>query len=81
MTGPARGYLKKKLDFNKMAKVPIKNISTAQQQAFDEKINALLALKKENSAADVSKQEAILDSMIYEVYGITDAERAVIEKE
>ena len=70
-----------KLDFNKMAKVPIKNISTAQQQAFDEKINALLALKKENSAADVSKQEAILDSMIYEVYGITDAERAVIEKE
>ena len=42
--------------------------------------NHQLALKKENSAADVSKQEAILDSMIYEVYGITDAERAVIEK-
>ena len=68
------------LDFNKMAKVLIKNISAAQQEVFDEKVNALLALKKENPAADVSEQEAVLNQIIYEVYGITDAEKVVIEK-
>ena len=68
-----------RLDLNKMETVPVKLLNTEQEVAFEEKVSALFALKKENPDADVSEQEKELNRMIYEVYDISEEQQKIIE--
>lgn len=43
-------------------------------------INFLFTAKKADSQADTSKEEAEIDTLVYNLYGLTDDEIAIIEE-
>ncbi len=47
---------------------------------LSDKANQILNLKKENPEADTSKLEAEIDQMVYELYGLTEEEIAIVEE-
>ena len=62
-----------------MEKVPIPPATSAQQSAIATIVNRILDAKSTDPATDVSKQEAQIDRLIYELYGLTDDEIAIVE--
>lgn len=42
-------------------------------------VDSILATKKKDPSADTSKQEAEIDKLVYELYGLTDEEIAIVE--
>ncbi|MEP1304588.1 MAG: Eco57I restriction-modification methylase domain-containing protein [Balneola sp.] len=68
------------LTLGDLRKLPIKIIPPERQIKFVELANQILALKKENSEADTSKLEAEIDQMVYELYGLTEEEIAIVEE-
>lgn len=62
-----------------MENVPIPATTTPQQSEIEDLVSNILALKKENSAADVSALEAEIDRLVYSLYGLTEEEIAIIE--
>jgi hypothetical protein len=59
--------------------IPVKQISADLQQPFIEKVNEILAIKKADAQADTTHLEADIDQMVYELYGLTDEEIAIVE--
>ncbi len=57
--------------------IPIKAIDN--EQPFIEKVNEILAIKKADSQADTTHLEAEIDQMVYELYGLTEEEIAIVE--
>ena len=60
-------------------RLPIPKISTAQQKPFIELTDHILRAKATNSAADTSALEADIDRLVYQLYGLTSEEIAVVE--
>jgi len=69
-----------KLDYNKMITVPIKNISPKQQQPIDSLVDKIIATKAKNSQTDTTELEKKIDALIYELYGLTNEEIAIVEQ-
>lgn len=67
-----------KLDYNKMITVPIKKIDNATKVRISALIEKILTFKTEGKLID--KLESEIDKIIYEIYGLTDNEIAIIEK-
>jgi adenine-specific DNA-methyltransferase len=59
---------------------PIKEISIKDQQPFIQKVNQILSLKKDNSAADTSALEREIDVMVYALYGLSAEEIKIVEE-
>lgn len=68
-----------KLILEDLRKFPIKNIPKTQQLPFIEKVDRILALKKEDPNTDTSQLEAEIDVMVYELYELTPEEIAIVE--
>nr|WP_227009062.1 Eco57I restriction-modification methylase domain-containing protein [Christiangramia fulva] len=70
------GYMVQKVFFEK---IPL------MEPPFNEEITVavekILSLKKENPAADTTSLEAEIDQLVYELYGLTDEEINIIEKQ
>lgn len=63
--------------------LPIPKINSKNQNLVDEIINLvnqILALKAENSSADISKLEKDIDNLIYKLYNLTPKEIEIIER-
>lgn len=60
--------------------LPIKKITTENQQPFIEKVNEILAFKQEDSKADTTALEKEIDAMVYKLYGLTDEEVKIVEE-
>lgn len=56
-----------------------KTISTEQEQVFVEKVKSILYLKEINPNCKTSELEWELDQMVYELYGLTEDEIAIVE--
>ena len=56
--------------------IPIPRISTARQRPFINLVDSILEAKADNSDSDTSKQEKEIDRLVYDLYGLTDAEVA-----
>lgn len=61
--------------------LPIKKISTKEQQPFINLANEILHVKKENPKADTSELENQIDNMVYKLYGLSDEEIKIVEGE
>ena len=59
--------------------IPVPKISTAQQKPFIELIDHILQAKAANPSADTSALEAEIDRLVYQLYGLTSEEIAVVE--
>jgi len=60
-----------------LKQIPIKNISSEKQQLFVILADQIITLKKQNQ--DTSELEAQIDQMVYELYGLSEDEVAVVE--
>lgn len=66
-----------KLDYNKMITVPIK--AQVNEKAFKVLVDQILSAKKSNPQADTSALETEIDRLVYDLYGLTEEEIAIIE--
>ena len=48
-------------------------------EAIETPVNKILSIKDKDSGADVSDLEGQIDQMVYELYGLTPEEIAVVE--
>ncbi|WP_026711639.1 TaqI-like C-terminal specificity domain-containing protein [Flavobacterium filum] len=62
-----------------MEQIPFKLISEKDQQPFIEKVDQILALKKDNPLADTSALEREIDWMVYGLYGLSEEEITIVE--
>lgn len=60
--------------------LPIKLIDLDEQKTIIEKVTQILSLKKSDPNADTSQLEAEIDQMVYELYGLTEEEIAIVEE-
>lgn len=58
---------------------PIPTVTSAQQKPVIALVNRILAAKKSNPAADTSALEAEIDKRVFDLYGLTPEERAIME--
>ncbi len=49
------------------------------KEIIETKVNQILEIKKDNPQADTSKLENEIDTMVYELYGLTEDEIAIVE--
>lgn len=62
-----------------LSQLPIKVISLDQQADFIELASRVLSIKKNDPTSNISLLEAELDSKIYNLYGLTEAEIKMVE--
>ena len=62
----------------KIEQFPIKEISELEQEPFINLVDKILSLKKENSKADTQALEDEIDELVFELYGLSAEERAVV---
>jgi adenine-specific DNA-methyltransferase len=63
----------------KIEQLPIKDISVAQQLPFITLADKILVAKKENPKADTSGWEKEIDQLVYQLYGLSEAEIKMVE--
>ena len=61
--------------------LPIPASTASQQQRIISLVNRILAIKKENSQANVVTIEADIDRLVYELYDLTEDEIKIVEGE
>ena len=59
--------------------IPIPEISTLSQRPFVELVDSILAAKKSDEATDTRTQEAEIDRMVYDLYGLTSEEIQAVD--
>lgn len=67
------------LKYETVAEFPIKVISLNAQKPFITLVDQILSAKRENPQADTSELEGEIDKKVYELYGLTREEIAVVE--
>ncbi len=83
-------YIKKLLITNKQAfpqilmtdleNLPIQIVDANAQKSFITLVDQILAAKKKDSNADTTILERQIDEMVYEHYGLTPEEIAIVEE-
>ena len=68
-----------KIKKSQLVELPIKNIKLMNQKPFIEKVDQILTLKQADASADTSVLEREIDLMVYELYGLSAEEIAVVE--
>ena len=63
-----------------LQQIPIPNISLSEQQPIIALVNKILSAKQSNPAADTTALEREIDVLVYELYGLTAEEMAIIEQ-
>jgi len=64
---------------NELTQFPIPNISNKKQQTIISIVNKILSSKRKNPSADTVSLEKDIDALVYELYGLTNNEIAIIE--
>jgi hypothetical protein len=71
------GYLEYKVQY--VEKIPIINISESAQIKFNDLVDNILTLKTSDSSADTNDLEKEIDQLVYELYGLTEEEKKIVE--
>ena len=59
--------------------LPIKVVTKEQQQEIITLVDKILAAKKQDSSTDTTEWEKLIDQKVYELYGLTPEEIAIVE--
>lgn len=68
-----------KILINDVRNIPIVEISKSKQKPIIDKVDKILSLKKDNLEADTTALEREIDFMVYELYGLSEEEIAIVE--
>ncbi len=60
--------------------MPIPDSTPEQQQPIIDLVNTILETKRQDPKADTSVEEKQVDQLVYNLYGITDEEKQLIEQ-
>ena len=60
-------------------RLPVPQITAAEQFPFNRLVCLILSAKEADPVADTSELERELDRLVYNLYGLTDEEVAVVE--
>ena len=63
-----------------LSEIPIKKASSDIQNSIVKIVDEIIALKKANPNHDTSLLERQIDTVVYDIYGLTDAEIKIIEQ-
>lgn len=63
-----------------LSEIPIKKASPDIQNSIIEIVDEIIALKKANPDNDTSSLERQIDTIVYDISGLTDAEIKIIEQ-
>lgn len=74
----AGGYYSMSSTF--VEKLPIIQLSASNQQPFIDKVDQILSLKKDNPEVDTTALEREIDTLVYQLYNLTDEEIAIVEE-
>jgi len=66
---------------DRINQIPIPAVPTDEHQLIIALVNKIHSAKKKNPMADTTKLEQQIDALVYELYGLTDEEIALIEKQ
>ena len=61
-----------------LEQIPIPDIPAGAQAPIIEKVDAILAAKRTDSTADTTALEADIDALVFDLFGLTNEERAVV---
>jgi len=64
---------------NIVSDIPIPDVTPEHQTLLASLADRILTIKKDDPAADISDIEAKIDRLVYELYGLTDDEIAIVE--
>jgi len=67
------------IDKEPLLALPIKKIPNKEQQPFIDLVDKILAAKKDNPQADTGTWEREIDRLVYELYELTEEEKAIVE--
>lgn len=59
--------------------IPIPSATSVQQKPIIDLVDKILAAKRANPQADTSKEEAEIDRLVYQLYGISEDEIKIVE--
>ena len=62
-----------------VGKIPVPLATKEQQQPIVELVEQIMAAKRDDPGADTSSLEREIDALVYALYGVTEAEIAVVE--
>jgi type I restriction-modification system DNA methylase subunit len=62
-----------------LSEIPIKRISEEKQRPFIKLVDRILAAKNRDPKADTTAWEREIDRLVYELYGLTEEEIAIVE--
>jgi hypothetical protein len=60
-------------------KIAVKQISSEVEKPFMELVTEIIEIKKQNPSADTTPLENQIDQMVYQLYGLTEEEIAIVE--
>lgn len=63
-----------------LEQLPIPTATTEQQKQIINLVDQILSLKNNNSSADTSTLELGIDSLVYQLYGLTEDEINIVEQ-
>ena len=61
--------------------IPIPGIPAEKQRPFIRLVERILQAKADDPAVDTGEQEAEIDRLVYQLYGLTERERAAVEQQ
>ena len=64
---------------NELAIFPIPHAEKAQEEQIATIVNSILSAKKVNHLADTTAEEREIDQLVYDLYGLTEEEIAIVE--
>lgn len=69
------------IDKEPLLALPLKSIPDNKQQTFIELVDKIITAKKQNLDANTSHWEREIDELVYQLYGLTEEEKRIIEGE
>ena len=63
-----------------VSRIPVPRIAPAKQEHIAALVNEILAAKAADSDADTRRRETEIDDLVYDLYGLTEAERTAVER-
>jgi hypothetical protein len=72
------GYQEYKTQY--IEKIPIVELEERVKKIIENKVDKILTTKQQNPSADTSALEAEIDEMVYDLYGLTEEERKIVEE-
>lgn len=61
-----------------LSEIPIKPLDASGQKGFTALTDRILAAKRQDADADTSKLEQAIETKVFDLYGLSEAERKVV---